>query len=66
MAAVPSKRIPAPDLVAVRRALISVSDKSGLVDFAASLCHAGIELLSTGDPRKRWPKPGFRSPTSPP
>ena len=33
--AVASKNIPAPDLVPVRRALLSVSDKTGLVDFAA-------------------------------
>ncbi len=59
MAAVPSKRIPAPDLVAVRRALISVSDKSGLVDFAASLCHAGIELLSTGGSAKALAEAGL-------
>ena len=35
--AVASKNIPAPDLVRVRRALLSVSDKTGLVDFAAAL-----------------------------
>ena len=33
--AVASKNIPAPDLVRVRRALLSVSDKTGLVEFAA-------------------------------
>ncbi len=32
----------------VRRALISVSDKSGIVAFAKSLHAAGIEILSTG------------------
>jgi phosphoribosylaminoimidazolecarboxamide formyltransferase/IMP cyclohydrolase len=32
----------------VRRALISVSDKSGVVSFAKSLHSAGIEILSTG------------------
>ncbi len=32
----------------VRRALISVSDKSGIVDFARTLSTKGIELLSTG------------------
>ncbi len=32
----------------VRRALISVSDKSGIVSFARSLHLAGIEILSTG------------------
>ncbi|MFO7909509.1 MAG: bifunctional phosphoribosylaminoimidazolecarboxamide formyltransferase/IMP cyclohydrolase [Halomonas sp.] len=32
----------------VRRALLSVSDKTGIVDFARGLCEHGIELLSTG------------------
>src|SRR5438477_6750143 len=32
----------------VARALLSVSDKTGLVDFARGLAALGIELLSTG------------------
>jgi phosphoribosylaminoimidazolecarboxamide formyltransferase/IMP cyclohydrolase len=36
------------DIVPVRRALISVSDKSGLVAFAQSLVARGVEILSTG------------------
>lgn len=32
----------------VKRALISVSDKSGIVDFARELAQLGVELLSTG------------------
>lgn len=36
------------DLVPVRRALLSVSDKSGLIDFARTLEGHGVELLSTG------------------
>lgn len=32
----------------IKRALISVSDKSGLVGFARKLADAGIEILSTG------------------
>ncbi|MCK2183479.1 bifunctional phosphoribosylaminoimidazolecarboxamide formyltransferase/IMP cyclohydrolase [Halomonas getboli] len=32
----------------VRRALISVSDKTGIVDFARGLSEQGVELLSTG------------------
>ena len=43
-----SSNIPPPDLVPVRRALISVSDKTGLTDFAAALAGFGIELVSTG------------------
>ena len=36
------------DLVPVRRALISVSDKVGLVPFAQALAARGVEILSTG------------------
>ena len=36
------------NFVPVRRALISVSDKSGLLDLARDLAGHGIELLSTG------------------
>jgi len=36
------------DLVTVKRALISVSDKSGIVEFANALRDLGVELLSTG------------------
>jgi phosphoribosylaminoimidazolecarboxamide formyltransferase/IMP cyclohydrolase len=32
----------------VKRALISVSDKSGIVDFAGQLAARGVEILSTG------------------
>ena len=32
----------------IRRALISVSDKTGIVDFARALVQAGVEVLSTG------------------
>jgi phosphoribosylaminoimidazolecarboxamide formyltransferase/IMP cyclohydrolase len=32
----------------IRRALLSVSDKAGLVEFARSLRESGVELLSTG------------------
>lgn len=36
------------DLVPIRRALISVSDKSGLIDRARTLAEANVEILSTG------------------
>ncbi|MET0356367.1 MAG: bifunctional phosphoribosylaminoimidazolecarboxamide formyltransferase/IMP cyclohydrolase, partial [Cellvibrio sp.] len=38
----------ATDLVAVKRALISVSDKTGIVEFAQALHTQGVEILSTG------------------
>ena len=34
--------------ITVRRALISVSDKTGIVEFAQSLAQQGVEILSTG------------------
>jgi phosphoribosylaminoimidazolecarboxamide formyltransferase/IMP cyclohydrolase len=37
-----------PDLVPVKRALLSVSDKTGLVDFAKALAGMGVDLVSTG------------------
>ncbi len=37
-----------PDIIPIRRALISVSDKTGLVPLAQALAGAGVEILSTG------------------
>ncbi|MEX6506083.1 bifunctional phosphoribosylaminoimidazolecarboxamide formyltransferase/IMP cyclohydrolase [Jiella sp. M17.18] len=39
---------PVPDRVKVRRALLSVFDKTGLTEFAAGLAKLGVELVSTG------------------
>jgi len=36
------------DLVPLKRALLSVSDKTGLIELAQSLAARGVELLSTG------------------
>ncbi len=47
-----SKAVPVPELVTVKRALLSVSDKTGLIDFARALSGKGIELVSTGGTRK--------------
>jgi len=38
----------APGEVRVRRALLSVSDKAGIVDFARGLAELGVEIVSTG------------------
>jgi len=38
----------APGAVRVRRALLSVSEKAGIVDFARGLTELGIEIVSTG------------------
>lgn len=40
------------DHTPARRALISVSDKKGIVDFAKRLAAAGVELISTGGTAK--------------
>ncbi len=37
-----------PAIAPVRRALLSVSDKSGLIEFAERLLAAGVEIVSTG------------------
>src|SRR3712207_5189441 len=37
-----------PGAVRVRRALLTVSDKRGLVDFARGLAELGVEIISTG------------------
>ena len=34
--------------IAVRRALLSVWDKTGIIDFARGLKELGVEILSTG------------------
>lgn len=41
-----------PSPVKIKRALLSVSDKTGLVDFAKELSKYGVELLSTGGTSK--------------
>jgi len=50
--AVVSKKIPAPDKVAVKTALLSVSDKAGIVELARALAERGVRLLSTGGTHK--------------
>ena len=44
----------------VSRALISVSDKTGVVDFARALAGHGIELVSTGGTRKTLSDAGLK------
>src|SRR5918994_4118121 len=39
---------PTPDLARIERALISVSDKEGLVELGKALAAHGVEILSTG------------------
>jgi phosphoribosylaminoimidazolecarboxamide formyltransferase/IMP cyclohydrolase len=48
------------DLRRMSRALISVSDKTGLIDFARALLGHGIELVSTGGTRKALADAGLK------
>ena len=47
------------DKVAIRRALISVSDKSGIVEFAQQLADMGVEILSTGGTHRQLKDAGI-------
>jgi phosphoribosylaminoimidazolecarboxamide formyltransferase/IMP cyclohydrolase len=40
--------VTAPGTVRIQRALLSVSDKRGIVDFARGLAELGVEIVSTG------------------
>ena len=44
----------------IARALLSVSDKTGLVDFAGALARRGVELVSTGGTRKTLADAGLQ------
>jgi len=51
--------VTAPGAVRVRRALLSVSDKTGIVDFARGLAGLGVELISTGGTAKELAAAGL-------
>ena len=44
----------------ITRALLSVSDKAGLIDFATSLAGFGVELVSTGGTAKALKDAGLK------
>jgi phosphoribosylaminoimidazolecarboxamide formyltransferase/IMP cyclohydrolase len=46
------------DLIPIRRALLSVSDKTGLVEFGRALAGFGVEILSTGGTYKALKEAG--------
>ena len=48
------------ELRAIRRALLSVSDKAGLVELARALAGFGTELISTGGTRKALEQSGLK------
>ncbi|MHC5119833.1 MAG: bifunctional phosphoribosylaminoimidazolecarboxamide formyltransferase/IMP cyclohydrolase, partial [Planctomycetota bacterium] len=45
--------------VKIQRALISVSDKNGIVDFAAALQAMGVVIISTGGTAKTLSEAGI-------
>jgi phosphoribosylaminoimidazolecarboxamide formyltransferase/IMP cyclohydrolase len=51
---------PTPDLARIQRALISVSDKEGLIDLGKALAAHGIEILSTGGSAKALRDAGLK------
>lgn len=48
------------DTVAIRRALISVSDKTGLLELAAALAAADVEIVSTGSTAAQIRDAGYK------
>jgi phosphoribosylaminoimidazolecarboxamide formyltransferase/IMP cyclohydrolase len=52
---------PLPDLVPLRRALISVFDKAGMIDLARALAALGVEIISTGGSRAALTAAGIAS-----
>ncbi|MDQ0314647.1 bifunctional phosphoribosylaminoimidazolecarboxamide formyltransferase/IMP cyclohydrolase [Amorphus orientalis] len=52
--------VPLPDRVAVRRALVSVSDKTGVAEFAGELAKRGVDILSTGGTAKTLSDAGIK------
>ncbi|HQX54538.1 MAG TPA: bifunctional phosphoribosylaminoimidazolecarboxamide formyltransferase/IMP cyclohydrolase [Pyrinomonadaceae bacterium] len=48
------------ELRKIKRALLSVSDKQGLADFAASLARHGVEIVSTGGTAKTLRDSGLK------
>ena len=48
------------DMLPIRRAILSVTDKSGLEEFAKFLQDQGVELISTGGTRKKLLQAGLK------
>ncbi len=48
-----------PELLEIRRVLISVSDKAGLLDLARVLAERGVEIVSTGGTSRALSEAGF-------
>ncbi len=50
-----------PGLMKIRRALLSVSDKTNLIDLAKVLAKLGVEIVSTGGTQTELKKAGIKS-----
>jgi phosphoribosylaminoimidazolecarboxamide formyltransferase/IMP cyclohydrolase len=55
----PDQTVRERDVVPVKRALLSVSDKTGLPELAEALSAAGVEIVSTGSTAARIREAGF-------
>ena len=55
-----TQETPPGPLRAIRRALISVSDKTGLDELAATMAEAGVEIVSTGSTAERLTAVGVK------
>src|SRR5687768_11141309 len=51
----------APGEVRIRRALVSVSDRRGLVEFARGLAQLGVEIVSTGGTARELAEQGLET-----
>jgi phosphoribosylaminoimidazolecarboxamide formyltransferase / IMP cyclohydrolase len=54
------ERLTEPGAVRIRRALLSVSDKRGIVDFARGLAELGVEVVSTGGTARELESAGLQ------
>ena len=48
------------DVVKIRRALVSVSDKTGVIDFAKALSRMGVTIISTGGTARALSQAGLK------
>lgn len=54
-----ANKSPIPEALEIKRALLSVADKTGIVEFATRLVAAGVELISTGGTRAALEQAGL-------
>ncbi|MCB0887328.1 MAG: bifunctional phosphoribosylaminoimidazolecarboxamide formyltransferase/IMP cyclohydrolase, partial [Propionibacteriaceae bacterium] len=50
---------PVTDLIPLRRALLSVYDKTGLIELGRDLADAGVEIVSTGSTAAKLAEAGI-------